>query len=210
MLFEKRVRRFIKLKEFIPRGGIKEVTEPMKVLVAGAAVQLTFGYPGVYFAHFWRILIYPDNYYSNITQRYHQGEVSERGIIVLSWRNFMEGLQDPTDGRNLALHEMAHALQLEDMITNEEYNFFDKQATTAFEKLAAEEIARMRQGEESFFRAYAATNMHEFFAVSVELFFEKPEELRLANGRLYASLVRLLKVDPAAPGNRPHRLDRVA
>ena len=90
----------------------------MKALIAGSAIQLTFGYPDVDFGHFWRILIYPDNYYSTITHRYHKGEVNIKGIIVLSWKSFKEGFADSTDGRNLGFHEMAHALRLINIVEN--------------------------------------------------------------------------------------------
>ncbi|CAN5911504.1 hypothetical protein BH24BAC1_BH24BAC1_09430 [soil metagenome] len=69
--FERRVQKFIHLKEFIPRGGLQEVTPEMKAMVAAPAMQLTHGFPRVYFRHFQRILLYPDNYYSRINQRYH-------------------------------------------------------------------------------------------------------------------------------------------
>jgi len=101
--FEKRVQKFIDLKQFTPRAGIKEVTPEMKAMIAATAIQLTFGYPNVYFKHFKRILIYPDNYYSTITRAYHKGEVNIRGIIVLSWKSFHDGFINPTDGINLDL-----------------------------------------------------------------------------------------------------------
>ena len=63
--FEKKVQRFIHLKEFIPRQ-MNRVTDEMKVLISACAVQLTFGYPNVFLSHFKRILIYPDAYYSTI------------------------------------------------------------------------------------------------------------------------------------------------
>jgi len=123
-VFEKRVQKFIDLKDFIPRE-MREVTDEMKSLISGSAIQLTFGLPGVYFSHFSRILVYPDAYYSKIRDDYHQGEVNLKGIIVISWKNFAKGYIDRRDGRNLGLHEMAHALRLENAITNNEYNFLD-------------------------------------------------------------------------------------
>jgi len=116
-LFENRVQKFINLKQFIPRG-MEKVTDEMKALIAGSAIQLMSGFPKIYFAHFRRILVYPDNYYSDISMQYHKGEVNMGGLIVLSWKNFVDGYIDQTDGRNLGLHEMAHALRLENAIRN--------------------------------------------------------------------------------------------
>ena len=43
---------------------IARLLNEMKALIGGAAIQLTFGHPSIYFTHFKRILVYPDSYYS--------------------------------------------------------------------------------------------------------------------------------------------------
>ena len=127
-VFMKRVMQFIQQKQFIARG-FNLVTLEMKAMIAASAVQLTFGLPQVSLTHFKRILIYADDYYSTITRRYHRGEVNPRlQAIVLSWQSFVEGYADVTSGQNVGLHEMAHALELENLIENEEYQFFPTEA----------------------------------------------------------------------------------
>lgn len=196
--FERRVQKFIDLKQFISRSGIKDITPEMKVMIAGSAIQLTFGYPDVYFRHFWRILIYPDNYYSTITHKYHQGEVHIKGIIVLSWNSFKEGFRDPSDGRNLGFHEMAHALRLINIVDNDEYDFYDRKIMYEFEKEAHNETIKILNSsdQKSLFRSYCATNIDEFFAVAIECFFEKPFEFKNYNPKLYMLLSKILKTDP--------------
>ena len=193
-VFAARVQAFIHSKEFIPRG-YTHVNDRMKALIAAAAVQLTFGFRHLNFSHFRRILVYPDNYYSQITRRYHQGEVNKKGIIVLSWRNFVRGYADENDGRNLGLHEMAHALRLENAIANEEFDFIDPAVLRQFDELAMQEMERIHSGE-NFIRLYAATNLQEFFAVAVENFFERPHAFFDYNPELYKCMVRKLKQDP--------------
>lgn len=195
-LFEKRVQKFITMKKFEARGGLQKVTSEMKVLIAASAIQVTFGYPGVYFKHFWRILLFPDNYYSGITNKYHRGEVNLRGLIVLSWNHFLSGYLDPVDGRNLGLHEMAHALRLENAIRNAEYDYIDEDVLSAFDTEIKAEKQKIDSGSSSFFRKYAAVNEHEFFAVAVENFFERPEELNNHNAYLYKIMTELLRQDP--------------
>ena len=197
LLFERRVQKFIDLKQFIPRG-IKEVNSEMKAMIAGSAIQLTFGYPDVYFSHFWRILIYADSYYSTITRKYHLGEVNMNGIIVLSWKSFKEGFEDPSDGRNLGLHEMAHALRLINIVDNDEYDFYDREIMGEFEKEAVSESLKVKNSPEklSFFRDYYIPNLNEFFSVAVECFFEKPLEFKRYSSKLYMLLTRILKLDP--------------
>lgn len=198
-IFEQRVHQFILRKQFIPRQ-IDEVTLEAKVLIAACAIQLTFGLKGIYLAHFKKILIYPNDYYSSITKRFHKGEVNPRfGIIVLSWQSFVDGYIHGNDSRNLGLHEMAHALRLENIIRNEEYQFFDDDLLERFDAIA-HRICFPRTPEEqsNFLRAYACTNEHEFFSVAVENFFEQPVLFKSELPELYLILARLLNQDPAS------------
>ena len=198
-IFEKRVQKFINLKTFIPRG-MDLVTDEMKALIAGSAIQLMSGFPKIYFAHFKRILVYPNNYYSEISMRYHKGEVNMGGLIVLSWKNFVDGYIDHKDGRNLGLHEMAHALRLENAIRNEEYGFLDNDLLKTWTDLCYREIHKMEDGESDFFRTYAASNSHEFFAVAVENFFERPQDFHDWHSKMYNTLVQMLNQDPLRAG----------
>lgn len=195
--FEKRVQRFIEKKQFIPRSKGMKITDEMKALIAGTAVMMTYGFPAVYLQHFWRILIYKDNYYSTITHRYHKGEVNPNGIIVLSWASFVEGFIDRKDGRNLGIHEMAHALRLENRIFNEDYGFISGELLKEFESEAQREISySLNNGGSSYLRSYSVTNRHEFFAVATESFFENPSGLRNHNINLYRLLVQIFRFDP--------------
>lgn len=193
--FERKVCNFLYSKRFIPRN-MPEVPIEAKVLIAASAVQLTFGLPSIYLQHFDKILLYPNEYYSSITRRYHKGEVNPRfGIIVLSWNNFAAGFSDDTDSVNLGLHEMAHALRLENIIRNEEYRFFDEPLIRRFDELART-ICKEITGYGNFFRPYACTDEHEFFSVAVENFFERPELFKSQIADLYGIMTRLLRQDP--------------
>lgn len=194
--FENKLIEFIDRKDFTPRQ-MKVVTEEMKVLISAAAVQLTFGLPDIYLQNFERILVYPDDYYSTIFKRYHRGEVNlGGGIIVLSWKSFVSGYADGTDGRNLGLHEMAHALKLENGIFNQEYNFLDEDVMKQWTVIAKNTILEIREGTETFFRSYGGVSIDEFFAVAVENFFEKPVEFKQEHPNLYKFTVLLLRQDP--------------
>jgi Mlc titration factor MtfA (ptsG expression regulator) len=202
-LFERRVQKFINMKTFVSRGEIKEITPEMKAIIAGTAIQITIGYPDVYFSHFRTIIIYPDKYYSRITKQYHNGEVNKLGVIVLSWKNFMEGFRDPRDGVNLGYHEMAHALKLEEIVDNEDYSFTDSFTLREFETEAMKEMKKVKESpaNESFLREYAATNLSEFFAVAIENYFERPKELKEYNIKLYKLLSEILNFDIMAVQN---------
>ena len=174
------------------------MTDEMKVLISASAIQLTFGFPKVRLSHFRNILVYPDAYYSTINRTYHRGEVNPRlSAIVLSWKSFVEGYIDE-DGRNLGLHEMAHALRLENKITNDEYDFLDAGALHDWELRATHTMREIDEGREEFFREYGAVNREEFFAVAVENFFERSALFSEKHPLTYSTLCNLLRQDPAS------------
>lgn len=200
--FEKRLVYILAIKKFVPRG-VKMVTREMELLISATAVMISFGFQDVTLKHFKKILVYNDNYYSTINKQYHQGEVNPRlGIIVISWKNFVRGMENESDGVNLGIHEMAHALKLENQIHyNGQSNFFNPKRWMDFSVLAKNEIQRIMDGEDSIFRDSAANNPHEFFAVALESFFENPQRLKDYDNGLYQSLVFLLKQDPIVLSN---------
>ncbi|MFD2202574.1 zinc-dependent peptidase [Shivajiella indica] len=203
--FLEKLRIFLASKTFFARGGLKEITREMELLIGATAVMVTFGFNQVRMKHFSKILIYPDNYYSTINKKYHQGEVNPKlGIIVLSWKSFVEGFLIANDGVNLGIHEMAHALKLENQIHyNQESNFFNPQRWKVYTKYANEEIQKIIAREGSFFRDAAAINIHEFFAISLESFFEKPSEFEQYHPELYKAMVFLLKQNPIVLFQKP-------
>ncbi|WP_425389933.1 zinc-dependent peptidase [Ekhidna sp.] len=194
-IFERRVALFISSKKFIPRQ-MEHITWEMKVLISASAIQLTFGFPKVNLSWFRYILVYPESFYSQTNKQQHKGEVNPRAkSIVLSWKDFVEGYLEP-DGRNLGLHEMAHALRLENRIMNEDYNFLNHEILEEWEARAKHTMKEIKDGVETFFRKYGATNNEEFFAVAVENFFERPIEFNSKHPKTYRTLCRLLRQDP--------------
>ena len=60
-------------------------------------------------------------------------------------------------------------------------------------ELADTEIARIKAGKDVFFGRYAATDQAEFFAVSMELFFERAEDFRSKAPELHRCMAALLR-----------------
>ncbi len=166
-----------------------------RYLIASVATQISLFLTEDCYDAFHRVIIYPDKYYSPVTGKYHYGETNpSAGVIVLSWESLTKGFANSTDGINLLLHELAHALWLENNLMK--YNIFDAEALEDYEVIAAVTRSEMKQGEHHFLRRYALTNEEEFFAVSVENFFERPDQFRLALPALYKTLVNLFRHDP--------------
>jgi Mlc titration factor MtfA (ptsG expression regulator) len=188
--FCKRVKKFILHKEFIPID-IQTVTLEEKILLASSAVQLTFGLDDFLFHHFQVIKVYPSHFQNHSKTANHKGEVNLKGSISLSLDHFHEGYKNCIDGINLGLHEMAHALKFNQLLEQDEDNFFnayyikiEKESKLAFEK------------DTNLIREYGKTNLNEFFAVCVENFFERPELFKTEMPELYDHFVILLNQNP--------------
>ncbi|MBI3237903.1 MAG: zinc-dependent peptidase [Flavobacteriia bacterium] len=140
-------------------------------------------------------IVYPRSYQSTITDQWHKGETHKEGAIVFSWKDLKEGHESSKDGVNLALHEFAHALRLENGIDNGEYRFLSEPHLQRFDQLAAIERRQIKQGTHVLLRDYAATDNHEFFAVCIENFFERPGFFKDESPEIYQLLVHVLQQD---------------
>jgi Mlc titration factor MtfA (ptsG expression regulator) len=165
-------------------------------LIASVAAQMTFSLPDRCFDIYSRIIIYPDYFYSRAGKNYHKGETNPgAGVIVFSLRGITEGFELPFDGVNLIFHEFAHALHLEHK--GMDYNIFDEDVFEEVEKYTQHTFHSTLKPD-FFLRDYALTNAAEFFAVSVESFFERPDEFKKRLPKFYSIMTRLFRLDPIA------------
>jgi len=194
--FENKVKQFLNSFEYRLRDGMV-LTPEVKAVLGGGAIRITFYLPDECFDYYNTIVLYPESYYSRISDRYHKGEVNPGAhAIVLSWSGIKKGLDPHDDGRNLLIHEYAHALYFEHKLMNHEYEIFNTEAFRRFTEQEEMEIKKLKSGEPHFLRKYAGTNEEEFFAVAVESFFERSAAFKKELPELYGTLVLLLRQDP--------------
>ncbi|MEO8068962.1 MAG: zinc-dependent peptidase [Flavobacteriales bacterium] len=197
--FRHRVKEFVYEKDWV--GKDIKLTREMQVRISAVAVQVSFGLERMLFLHFANIIVYPDVYRDRRSGALFKGATYvQRGTMALSWKHFTEGDADLTDAIHLGLHEMAHALWLENVIPNEEDDFLDPMALADWKRLALVEIEMIRAGESRLFRRYAGTNEAEYFACAVEYFFERTADFKEKMPAEYDALSRLLKQDPGGVG----------
>ena len=170
--FLKRLGVFIDKTSFKSMEGLN-LTEEMVVLISSAAIQLTFGYEYYLLSEYDSIYVYPDAIFYAPTGEFHSGQTATGKFIKISWKNFQENLNDRFEGKNVGLHEMAHALEFSFVFGNKYDNTFADYYDAIQEK-EFEEFNKMRAGNSTFLNEYASTNIHEFFAVCVEYFFWRP------------------------------------
>ena len=150
--------------------GMQEINE-VSILISAAAVQITYGLEKYELPFFKNIYVTPDAYQKTGETEIFVGHVSPEGIYI-AWKYFLQGYSDKTDNVNVAIHEMAHALEHEGFMDEAG---IDKEFKTDFAKFSAisgPASASAIVERRSYLRSYAFTNMQEFWAVSVEAFFE--------------------------------------
>ncbi|HJX80658.1 MAG TPA: zinc-dependent peptidase, partial [Candidatus Udaeobacter sp.] len=107
---------------------------------------------------------------------------------------------DPSDGKNVVLHEFAHQLDYENHAADGVPGLATREQQSAWSEVMRTEFASLRAADESgiptLLDTYGATDPVEFFAVSVEAFFEQPRALRARHPRLYAELQNYFRQNP--------------
>ncbi|MFP9097847.1 zinc-dependent peptidase [Flavobacterium sp. RHBU_24] len=191
--FRHRVYHFIKKYEFHGREGM-QVTDEMRVKIAATWVMLTFGMRN-YLPNVFKYIIISPDVYESVTGNRHKGEFNHPAeAVIFSWRHFEEGMKYGTDNINLGLHEFAHVLHVHATGTDEAgasgviyATMFD----TIIEYINHGENLRVLS-QMGYLRDYAFTNRHEFMAVTLECFFETPDEFRQKLPVLYGMAAKMI------------------
>jgi Mlc titration factor MtfA (ptsG expression regulator) len=210
---------FLAEKRFEGCAGFA-ITDEVRVTIAAQACLLLLHRETDYFPHLLTILVYPMSY---MVQEDHQvaehvwqegtvsrlGETGRRmGSLVLAWGAVKHGAADPSDAKNVVLHEFAHQLDYENHAADGVPALATSEEQSAWSEVMGSEFASLRAADESgiptLLDTYGATDPVEFFAVSVEAFFERPRALRAYHPKLYAELQKYFRQDPVEYSAEPN------
>lgn len=214
------LRLFMAERYWEPCGGI-QLDDAMRAMIAAQACILTLGRSVDAFQHVSSILVYPTHYRApdvwedeagivteEIDER--EGEAWERGLVVLAWQELANDART-LNGRNLVLHEMAHQVDIVDVLTADpgalgggrEQGIDRLDAFLAASEAFSDEVeaGRRVKGLDS----YGAEDEAEFFAVATESFFERGAFLKTHHPELYDLLAWYYNLDPAAWPPPPKR-----
>jgi Mlc titration factor MtfA (ptsG expression regulator) len=191
--FISRLKKFLKTKCFIIHD-VKGYRE-MPILVCASAVQITFGLEKFLLPHYSVIQIYPQEFIGLEPMRVLIGNVSGNTINI-AWKQFLEGYKVSFDNNNVGLHEMAHALYYQNFETEENIDKSFKDSFHLFNSFGDQVFLKEKQRTIGLYSDYAMKNFQEFWAESVEIFFENPARLNSHYPELYNVLCDLLCQDP--------------
>lgn len=200
--FLKRLKVFALEKRWEGAHGL-EVTEEMKVVVSGAAARLARNLHLDVYDALTTIVLYDGHFKGANPEGITYGEAHRWGLVVLSWDAVRQGLASPRDGRDTALHEFAHVLDLGDGGFDGTPPLHEAGDYEAWTRAFSEHFLRLRnKPHRGVLREYGATNEAEFFAVATEQFFENGRRIHQKAPALYRELVRFYRVDPAQVSER--------
>ena len=195
--FEDRLAELLLYLDFSAEGLDGDVTLEMKIVIASAQIQLTFGLENFIPERFSQITVLPRSYFIDTHPRPVVGHVDPRtSQICFSWRDIKFGFSINDDAINVALHEFAHWLEMESRFASFSNGLLCKYDYSDWRRTANHKLIKIRSQENQFLKDYGGKNMIELFAVSVEAFFEQSQAFKSRLPRLYNTLVELLNQDP--------------
>jgi Mlc titration factor MtfA (ptsG expression regulator) len=198
---------FLHDKQIHGAAGL-ELDDAMRMAIAVQACILLLRLPDEWYDGWVEIVVYPDEFMPEVEwedeygvvhvgKEVRAGEAWLQGPVILSWADIGE---DFADGVNVAIHEFAHKL---DMLNGDADGFpplhdgMDRAAWTRSFTVAYEDLrARVEAGAQTSIDPYATESPGEFFAVTSETFFERPEIVRAAYPEVYARLTEFYRQDP--------------
>jgi Mlc titration factor MtfA (ptsG expression regulator) len=187
------------------------VDDVIRTLIAAQACVLILELDFGYFDGWNEIIVYPETFIVNRNQadaiglvhaarQVLGGEAWDRGPLILSWSDACPGAQAHGEGSNVILHEFAHKLDMLNGAANGMpplHKDMERETwTRVFQDAYDELLHRLTSWQHSEINPYAAENPAEFFAVTTELFFERPHSLSRIFPAVYDQLRQFYRQDP--------------
>ncbi|KAF1699596.1 hypothetical protein CSC62_00605 [Pseudoxanthomonas jiangsuensis] len=201
--------RFLHEKTITPLDGLELAAGESVLLAALCCLPLLeFGGNGL---HGWsQLLVYPEAFrvrrsHVDAAGVLHEwddeliGEAWDHGPLILSWADVQADLEEPDAGYCVAVHEMAHKLDVLDgeldgtpLLPARWQREWARDFQQAYDAFCAEVDA----GRETAIDPYAAEAPEEFFAVASEYHFTAPALLRERMPAVAAHLARFYGPSP--------------
>nr|WP_052108209.1 M90 family metallopeptidase [Lysobacter daejeonensis] len=203
--------RFLHEKTITPVDGLT-LDERQRCMLAALCCLplLEFGAEGL---HGWsQLIVYPDAFRVNRSHVdaagvMHEwddeliGEAWDAGPVILSWADILADCEDPRAGYCVAVHEIAHKLDVLDGVLDgtpalprEWQREWARDFQSAYDAFCVEVDA----GRETAIDPYAAEAPDEFFAVLTEYHFSDPATLRTAMPAVAEHMTRFYGHPPFA------------
>lgn len=186
-----------------------ELTDEAIVRVSALAVLPIVGLDLDWYARWRTVIVVPDVFErdeadvdeAGVVHEWREesaGEAWEGGPVTLSWKDVVASGRG--DGFNVVVHEAAHVLDATDGELNGRPALHPEIGPAAWHEICSQSYDRLaarKPRRRSRIDPYALTDDAEFFAITSELFFERPLVLRAELPQLYGLYVEFYRWDPA-------------
>ena len=109
--------------------------------------------------------------------------------------DLLQGFRNPSDKRNVGLHEFAHLVDKADgVIDGIPAVGLDRQSIGPWIELIRRKMQEIEAGDSDLNR-YALTNEAEFFAVATEYLFERPDLMQRKHPELFVFMQKIFQQD---------------
>ncbi len=180
-------------------------TPERRLAVAAGAATLLHGRPGWTLGTRRTMLLYPTRFDGQYDDDAEWGEFDgmahPQGPVIFA-ADALDAAWRHADGSNVILHELAHLFDFDRDGHDGVPSLVADGSVDAWTALVRREMQRVRVGK-SLLRAYAAHDATEFFAVSTEVFFERPHALARRHPELFDALTALYAWDPRTATAEP-------
>lgn len=207
---------FLQRKAITPVAGL-ELDDAQRLLLAALCCLplLEFGREGL---HGWsELVVYPNAFrvrrsHTDAAGVLHEwddeliGEAWDSGPLLLSWADVQADIADPQAGFCVAVHEMAHKIDVLDGAmdgTPPLPRDWQRQWARDFQQCFDAFCARVDAGRDTAIDPYAAEAPEEFFAVASEYHFSAPRLLEREMPAVAAHLRRFYGPSPFAGAATP-------
>jgi MtfA peptidase len=199
--FEGRMAAF--LSSITIEGIRTQVEDKDKVFIAASAVIPMFGFTTWQYSNLTNVLLYPQHFNEEFDmdgeEKRVMGMVGSGAMnhkMILSQPALREGFKNETDKNNTAIHEFVHLLDNMDGDTDGIPEILlEKQYTIPWINLMHKEIDAILKNR-SDINPYGATSKTEFFAVTSEYFFERPQLFKERHSELFKLMEEIFDQTP--------------
>lgn len=203
---------FLDDKEFSGAGGLV-VTDAMAVRIAVQACLPVLHLGLQPYRGFVGIVVHPNEVVAarevmdddGVVHRYDEvlsGEAMEGGPLMLSWTDVHHAGESADWAYNVVIHEFAHVIDMGDGNADGVPPLPNPEQRQRWLHVLEAEYERfcawIDAGRDTVLDPYGATEIGEFYAVSVEAFFVASNDMRDEHPELYALFAGYFQQDPAA------------
>ena len=200
--FEQKIETF--LGEVRIHGVRMEIDDLDRLLVAASGVIPVFGFPEWTYYNLTDVLLYGEAFDSDHFAREGNrqdvigmvGSGAMERVMILSKPALRQGFTHITGTENTGIHEFVHLLDKADgAVDGVPEALLEKHNWAPWVHLLAENIHHIQAGY-SDINPYAAKNKAEFFAVTAEYFFKRPDLFRAHHPELYQLMREIFRQEP--------------